>query len=127
MFLLIVLTDIGESIAQLFMKTGLNQTGMDSVTFANLQMFFQANVSNAYIWLGIFVYIINFFLWITILTRIDLSIAFPVGSTSYIFVPVLSLFFLNETINPARWAGIALIVAGIHFVSMSARLKKREA
>lgn len=126
MFFLIVLTDIGESIAQLLMKTGLNHTGMSTVTLANFPDFFLNNVSSVFIWLGILVYIANFFIWMAILTRIDLSVAFPVGSTSYIFVPVLSMIFLHERVDPLRWAGIAVIILGIHFVSQSTKTADRE-
>lgn len=121
LFGLIVLTDIGESIAQLFMKTGLTHTGISSITFANLLDFASKCCTSYFIWLGVLVYIINFFLWITVLSRIDLSVAFPVGSTSYIFVPILAMIFLHETINPIRWGGIALIVLGIHYVSQSTK------
>jgi len=119
-----VLTDIGESIAQLFMKTGLNHIGISSVTFSNLQEFAIKSATSYFIWLGILVYIVNFFIWITILSKIDLSVAFPVGSTSYIFVPILAMIFLHESIGPMRWVGIILIVAGIHFVSKSTHIEE---
>jgi len=36
-----------------------------------------------------------------------------------IFVPVAAMMFLHERVGPLRWAGIALIVLGIHFVSQT--------
>jgi len=116
---LIVMTDIGESIAQTLMKAGLNKTGMTDITLGNLAEFAFRSATSAYVWLGVFVFLINFFIWITILSRIDLSIAHPVGSSSYIFVPLLSLVFLHEAVSPLRWMGIVLIIAGIHFVVKS--------
>jgi len=118
-FAMIVMTDLGESIAEIFFKKGLLETGINSVNFGNILEFLSRNSSSALVWLGIAVYIVNFFIWITVLSRIDLSIAFPVGSTSYIFIPVFSMIFLGEDVGPERWLGIALIVAGIHFVSKS--------
>ncbi len=120
-FILIVMTDVGESLAQLFMKTGLNSVGIDNITLANLAEFIAGSAGSICIWIGFLFYVINFFIWITVLTRVELSVAFPVGSTSYIFIPILAMIFLHETITPLRWAGIALIVAGIHFVSVGAR------
>lgn len=119
--LLIIMTDIGESIAQTLMKWGLNKIGMTDITFANLAHFLALALTNIYVWLGLAVFMINFFLWLTILSRIDLSIAAPIGSTSYIFVPMLAMIFLHETISPTRWLGIILIIAGIHFVAKSAK------
>ncbi|MFA4980988.1 MAG: EamA family transporter [Candidatus Omnitrophota bacterium] len=123
-FLLIVMTDINESIAQLFLKKGLVNTGVTSVTFQNMAEFFLKVFSSPLVWLGILVFLVNLLLWLTVLSRVDLSVASPVGSTSYIFVPILAVCFLHETINPLRWAGIVLIIAGIHFVSRSTHTKE---
>lgn len=119
MLTLIIMTDVGESIAQLFMKAGLNTIGMTSITLSNFTEFTMKGASSPLVWLGIGVYIVNFFIWITILSRVDLSVAVPVGSTSYIFVPLLSIIFLHEAVSPMRWLGIAFIIAGIHFVAKS--------
>ncbi len=101
------------------MKKGLSQGGISSIGFNNLFEFAFTALSSWLIWAGILIYIINFVLWLIILYRIDLSIAVPVGSTVYIFVPILAIIFLHEHVNPLRWVGIALIILGIHFTSQS--------
>src|SRR3989338_2617285 len=118
-FSLIVLNDIVDGIAQVFMKKGLTETGISAVGFNNIFEFVSRNASSGLIWLGIIISILNFFLWLIILYRVDLSIAMPVGSTIYIFVPIMSMVFLNEHVGPLRWAGIILIILGIHFVAKS--------
>lgn len=120
-FLLIVLNDLGDTAAQFFMKKGLMRTGIISVTFTNLSDFVTRNASSGFLWLGLTIFILNFFIWIVILYKIDLSIAMPVGSTSYVFVPIMAALFLREHISILRWVGISLIVFGIHFVSQSTR------
>lgn len=121
---LIILADIGESVGQLLMKIGLKNTGIDSITFANLAEFITRNASSVFVLLGMLVYVVNFFIWITILSRIDLSVAVPVCSFSYIFIPILAMIFLHEAVSPIRWFGIILIIAGIYFVSQSAKVPK---
>lgn len=123
-FLMIVATDIGESLAELAIKKGLIETGINTVTLHNTLGFILRNGSSLLVWLGVAIYLVNFLIWITILSRIDLSVAFPVGSTSYVFIPILAMIFLHETVGPERWAGILLIVAGIHFVSKSSHSTK---
>jgi len=118
-FALIVLNDMGDTLAQLLMKLGLVQTGMDSVTFGNIIEFCSRNASSLLLWAGIIVQVLNFFTWIVVLYKIDLSIAMPVGSTSYIFIPLTAAIFLHEHVGLMRWAGIVLIILGIHFVSQS--------
>lgn len=123
-FALIVLNDLGDTLAQLIMKKGLVRTGISSVTLANIADFAARNASSFLVWLGVLVYILNFFIWIVILYKIDLSVAMPVGSFCYIFVPITAMFFLHENVGFLRWAGIVLIVLGIHFVSQSTKAVK---
>lgn len=118
-FLLIVLNDIGDTLAQILMKKGCLQIGMDTVTLQSLGSFWIRSLSSPLLWLGMLVMILNFFLWIAVLYKVDLSIAMPVGSTSYVFIPVAAMLFLHERISLLRWLGIFAIVLGIHFVSQS--------
>jgi drug/metabolite transporter (DMT)-like permease len=124
LFALIILNDIGDTIAQLIMKKGLIHTGINSVNLGNIVEFASRNASSAMVWLGILFYVLNFFIWIVILYRVDLSIAMPVGSTSYIFVPLAAMLFLHEHVGLIRWGGILCIILGIHFVSQSKKLVK---
>ena len=118
-FALIILNDLLDSVAQLCMKKGLDGTGISAITFLNISEFGLRTLSSWLIWVGIFIYIISFLLWIVILYRIDLSIATPVGSTAYIFIPIMAVIFLHEHISPIRWLGIAMIILGIYFASQS--------
>ncbi len=120
-FLLIVLNDIGDTLAQLLMKKGLSLTGISDIGLGNIAEFAVKGATSPLVWLGVVVFILNFFVWIVILSRVDLSIAMPVGSTSYIFVPIVAMIFLHEHVSLLRWVGIALIVCGIHFVSQSSK------
>ena len=120
-FALLVLNDLVDTLAQFLMKKGLIHTGISSVTLNNILDFSLKNAHSFLLWLGIVVQVLNFFVWIIILYKIDLSIAMPVGSTSYIFIPIVAMAFLGEHIGILRWAGILLIILGIHFVSKSKR------
>ena len=120
-FLAIVMNDISDSLAQLLMKKGLSNTGVDFLHFQNIGDFFSRNASSPLLWLGILIYASNFFIWMIILLKVDLSIALPVGSSSYALIPLLAMIFLKESVPPLRWLGILLIIAGVHFVSKSGR------
>ena len=117
----IVANDLLDSLAHLWMKKGLAGTGITEIHLSNLLDFLSRGASSPLIWLGIGVYALNFFVWIVILSRMELSVAIPIGSTTYVLIPFLAMAFLHETITPLRWAGILLIVVGIHFISRSTR------
>jgi uncharacterized membrane protein len=55
----------------------------------------------------------------TLLSWADLSYVLPVTSVGYVLVALASKFFLNEEITLRRWAGIALIMAGVTLVSLA--------
>ena len=119
LFFLIVSTDVLDSVAQLFMKKGLVATGIESVTLSNALDFIIQNASSPMIWVGLLLYTLTFFIWIVVLCQVDLSVALPLGSTSYIMIPLIAIIFLKESVSPLRWVGIILVIMGIHFVSKS--------
>jgi drug/metabolite transporter (DMT)-like permease len=61
-------------------------------------------------------------LWLTsrmtLLSWADLSYVLPVTSVGYVLVALAGRLFLAEQISAKRWAGIALIVAGVALVSL---------
>jgi len=118
-FLMIFLNDFGDTVSQALMKHGLAATGISSVGLGNIAEFFSKGVSSPILWLGILIYVLNFFIWIVVIYKIDLSIAMPVGSFSYILVPITAIIFLHEKVDPLRWLGVAFIMLGIYFVSKS--------
>ncbi len=120
-FSLLILNDILDTIAQLFMKKGLTETEILHVTFSNIMELMARGSASFLIWAGVVIYVFNFFIWIVILYKIDLSVAMPVGSTCYIFVPLAAVFFLHEKVSPLRWLGVVFIILGIHFVLQSKR------
>jgi len=105
--LLVVANDLLDTCAQLLMKTGVHHL----FNFGNHGFFL--------FWAGAAIYLFNFFLWMTILSKIDLSVALPLAGSSYILVPLAAVFFLHEIVKPMRWLGLVLIVWGIYFISKS--------
>ena len=66
--------------------------------------------------LGIFLYAIEYVLWIAFLAAIDISKAFPLSSVQIVLIILASRIILKEHINQYRWLGATLIIAGIYFV-----------
>lgn len=58
-------------------------------------------------------------LWTYALSKLDFSYVSFIGSLSYVFVILVSLFVFKETIPPVRWVGCAFIMIGIIFVLRS--------
>jgi len=107
--LFLVLNDLLDTSAQLLMN----------ITSYFHHLFNFANPDILFFWVGLMIYLSNFFLWMKILSKIDLSVALPLASIGYILIPAAAIFFLHEHILPMRWMGLALIMLGIYFVSQS--------
>ncbi len=52
-------------------------------------------------------------LWLWILTRVPLSEAYPWSALGAVFVPLLAVLVLGETVRPMFWAGAGLIGLGV--------------
>ena len=105
-FLFLIINDLQDTCAQLLMKKGLRH---GDITNPHFYLFL----------IGLVIYISNFFLWMFILSKIDLSVALPLASIGYILVPFAAIFFLHEFVTPLRWLGLVFIILGIYFVSQS--------
>jgi drug/metabolite transporter (DMT)-like permease len=120
----LVLSDILETFIQFcFKKSAIPATGFNISNLADAVTFIKIVASSPFLWIGICAVIIIFVIWSTILSKIDLSVAVPVASFSYILVPLCSIIFLKETIPPLRWAGIFFILTGILLTSISSKEK----
>lgn len=72
---------------------------------------------NPMIFLGLFMYTVGAFLWILVLRRTDLSLAYQFLSLKFVIILVGSALFLRESISAARMGGGALIVLGMLLIS----------
>jgi drug/metabolite transporter (DMT)-like permease len=57
------------------------------------------------------------FSYMTALSFADLTYVLPATAISYVFMVLLSLFWLHEHVSLQRWAGVALITAGVGLVA----------
>ena len=74
-------------------------------------------LSSPWLVAGVGLQAVFFFLYLTLLSRADVSQLLPMTALDYIVVALLAQWILGEAITPARWAGIGLIVVGVALVS----------
>jgi len=101
---------------QYSMKQGMRKFGEvtfdDNILMTIAKMFLMPNVL-----IGLVFYAISTVFWLIALSKIELSVAYPMLSIGYILLMVLSYFLLNETITTYKVIGTLLIVAGITLIS----------
>jgi drug/metabolite transporter (DMT)-like permease len=53
------------------------------------------------------------------------SVALPLTALEYVIVAVLGIQILKEAVPPLRWAGIALVVAGVILIGLAGGADRR--
>lgn len=122
----IFLSNLLDSSAQVLMKKGLLTAHTDFSGFGGILGFLFHNPSSYWVWIGVSIYLLNFLIWMIILSQLELSTAVPLTSLNYILLPLLALFFLHEKIDGTRWLGIVFIMFGIYFVTKNPRSERRK-
>ena len=68
--------------------------------------------------LGFALYVCSFLLSVYVVSRIDLSVFYPVGTGSILVLACLSgRFLLGERVGTTQMIGIALVLAGVVFIN----------
>lgn len=106
-------------IAQLSLKQGMNQVQIHSFRALKLLDLFRKLTFNFFIILGFVCYGLSMLLWLVILSKLDLSYAYPMASSGYFFVALASYFIFKEKITWQRWVAIGIIIIGVVLVGLS--------
>jgi uncharacterized membrane protein len=57
-------------------------------------------------------------IWLFVLSKTELNLAFSLDSMRYIMITVASVIYLKEKAGLFRWLGIMCVVLGISLVAM---------
>jgi multidrug transporter EmrE-like cation transporter len=68
---------------------------------------------------GLVCYAVSVVVWVVALSRVPVSIAYPMLSIGYVVNAIAAWALLGEAVTPMRIAGIAIIVAGVFIVARS--------
>jgi multidrug transporter EmrE-like cation transporter len=68
---------------------------------------------------GIACYVVSVVVWILALSRVEVSIAYPLLSLGYVINAIAAWYWLGESVTPLRLLGIGIIVLGCFVVARS--------
>lgn len=106
--------------AQLLLKAGMDKIGHFEFTVNNILPIALRAAFNPYIAVGLACYVVSFVVWLVGLSRVDVSVAYPLLSLGYVFITFAAYFILHENVSALRIIGVAVILAGIFLVTRSA-------
>lgn len=105
---------------QTAIKLGVSQPGAgDNGTglWALIEMIFRS----PWVLGGLALYAIGAVAWIAVLSRLDLSLAYPLLALNFVLITLSSRLFLGESVPTLRWVGMLVICMGIVIVARSAQ------
>lgn len=115
--ILIVVTT--NAMSQVLLKRGMNAIGTFDFSGQSMLRVLPLVALNPYVVGGLFVLVLSMGLHLMVLSRVELSYAYPFLSVSYVLVLLTGYLWFGESINLSRLAGVGLICIGTFFVARS--------
>jgi multidrug transporter EmrE-like cation transporter len=105
--------------AQLLLKAGTNRVGEFAYSLANLVPVGAKLATSPYIAGGLACYVVSVVVWILALSRVPVSVAYPMLSIGYVVNALAAWYLFGESLTAQKIVGIAFIVAGVFLVTRS--------
>ena len=106
--------------AQLLLKAGASRVGPIELTTASADSLHML-ISSGPLYAGLACYAVSVVIWVVALSRVEVSLAYPMLSIGYVVNAVAARMLFGEALTPLRWAGIGVIVVGICLLAASGR------
>jgi multidrug transporter EmrE-like cation transporter len=103
--------------AQLLLKAGTNVLGVITLSRADWMDTLARMATQGYFITGVIFYGASLIVWILGLSRVPVSIAYPMLSLGYVINAVAAHYLFGEAVTTTRWLGIGFIVLGVWLVA----------
>jgi multidrug transporter EmrE-like cation transporter len=112
-FSLIIIGVMLNAAAQLLMKAGTNAVGYFEFSRDNILPIGWKLATEWHIVTAMACYVISVVVWILALSRVQVSIAYPMISLGYVAGAVAAWWLFGEALSPSKMVGIGVIILGV--------------
>lgn len=105
--------------AQLLLKAGTSRVGEFAFTLANLTPVGTRLALSPFILGGLGCYVVSVVVWILALSRVPVSVAYPMLSIGYVVNALAAWALFGEALGVQKLVGIGFIVVGVFLVARS--------
>ncbi|MBO0468945.1 EamA family transporter [Enterococcus sp. DIV0242_7C1] len=106
--IILIVSTLSGSAGALALKKGMNDL---------TELRFKSVLTNAWIYLGSFLYLLSAGTNILLLKFLDYSIAFPMTSLTYVWTVIISYFVFKERLTFRKIIAVLLIIIGVFVIS----------
>ncbi len=107
-------------VGQVLLKQGMREIGPVTLSLPGLPALILRLATTPWVVIGMSLYLGGSLFWLTALSRIDLSLAYPFAGLNYVLILIASYLLFGEALNPMRVAGALLIALGVSLIARSA-------
>ena len=115
--ILILLSVLLNCAAQLLIRKGMLVEG--EVGMQNMLSHIGSMITNIWLWGAMICYALSIFLWMSVLSKVEVSYAYPFLSVGYVVSAIAGYALFNENLSPVRIVGIIVICIGVILISRS--------
>jgi multidrug transporter EmrE-like cation transporter len=105
--------------AQLLLKAGTNRVGEFAFAWDNVVPVGLRLATSAPIVGGLACYVVSVVVWILALSRVPVSVAYPMLSVGYVVNALAAWMLFGESLTAQKLVGIGFIVIGVYLVARS--------
>jgi len=118
-FLIIVAGVLLNAAAQLLLKAGTSAFATIGIDRTAIILSIFKIVTEPRIFGGLLCYVFSVGIWIVALSRVPVSVAYPMLSIGYVVNAVAAWYLFGENLSASKLAGIGIIIFGVLLVSRS--------
>ena len=118
-FLFLITGVLLNAAAQLLLKGGTNRLGVITLDAHTWVSTLTRMASEGHFIAGVAFYGVSLVVWILGLSRVPVSVAYPMLSLGYVVNAIAAYYLFGEDVGFMRWLGIGFIVLGVWLVARS--------
>ena len=119
-FLLVISSVSLNALAQVFLRQAMLAVGQGPLYRDDVLRFVLSAALNPFLILGMLCYAVSIVVWLAVLSKLEVTVAYPFLSVGYVITALIGFFVLGENVTLMRAAGIALICGGLVFIARNA-------
>jgi len=116
---LILFTVLTNAAAQIMLKKGMISVGGFASGGESAIDFMVKTFLNPFVFTGLCIFVVSMISHLIVLSKVELSFAYPFLSLAYVVVAAYAFFVFHEDVSLVRMGGIALICAGTVLIAQS--------
>jgi len=119
LFLLVLASVSMSAIAQITLKMGMSGERIQVALGGSIKPWDLVLIiaTAPLVWLGLTMYFIGALVWLLVLARLEVTLAYPFVGLGFILTMLLGFFLLGETVSLPRIMGTLLVVLGVVLIS----------